>query len=167
MEKRVTIDGYPNYRISNIGQIWNAKFNRTIKLTINAKGYSVVYLYNKGKRKNFFVHRLVYESFVGTIPDNYQINHKDEDKSNNAVANLELLTSKQNCNYGTRNKRLSDRQKVLKGKVVIQSSLDGSLIRRWQTLAEVHENGFNRSIVCRCCKGRIQTHRGYRWSYET
>ena len=67
----------------------------------NGHGYKFVYLWRENKSKRFYVHRLVAEAFIPN-PDKKQfVNHKDEDKSNNSVSNLEWCTSSENVNYGT------------------------------------------------------------------
>jgi hypothetical protein len=69
--------------------------------------YWRVYLYKNGSRKKHLVHVLVYETFFGDIPEGMQVNHKDENKDNNSAFNLNLLTPKENCNWGTRNERIT------------------------------------------------------------
>lgn len=56
--------------------------------------------------------RLVYMAHKGLIPKGLQVNHKDEDKENNCIENLELMTQKENCNYGTRNQRISQTKRL-------------------------------------------------------
>lgn len=113
-------EGY--YQVSNFGRIRSitrkAKTKilnnnyRTIKgqLISPAKtkdGYLKVSLSKKHKRYYFRVHRLVANAFLSN-PNNYPvINHKDENKLNNRVDNLEWCSIKYNCNYGTRNERIS------------------------------------------------------------
>lgn len=75
-----------------------------MKCSITHNGYKRVLL----QGKQHFVHRLVYEAFFGEIPVGMQINHKSEDKLDNRPENLELLSPKDNSNYGTRNKRISE-----------------------------------------------------------
>ena len=76
------------------------------------RGYLRVYLYKNGKGKSFYIHRLVAEAFIPN-PNKYQeVNHKDENSSNNRADNLEWCTHKYNSNYGTRNKRVSLTQKI-------------------------------------------------------
>lgn len=53
----------------------------------------------------------MYMAHVGVIPQGMQINHKDEDKTNNSIDNLELMTNKENSSYGTRNERISKAMK--------------------------------------------------------
>lgn len=60
--------------------------------------------------------RLVYMAHIGVIPEGMQINHKDENKVNNCIDNLELMTNKENCSYGTRNARISKSMKRYRAK---------------------------------------------------
>lgn len=107
-----TIPEAPDYQISNLGRVKSNKFNyrsRILKQKTGKTGYKMIGLCIKPKRKFFLVHRLVLSTFKPVENMNeLEINHKDEDKSNNSLTNLEWVTSKENCNYGNRNKKLSD-----------------------------------------------------------
>ena len=104
----------PDYQISTFGRIMSCKYKNTKLLTPSKKetGYLEIGLsYKTNKRKWFLVHRLVLSVF-NPIPnmDKMEVNHKDENKSNNRLENLEWVTSFENCNYGTRNDRLKEKQ---------------------------------------------------------
>ena len=71
-------------------------------------GYLFVILSCNGKRKIINVHRLVAEAFISNINNLPEVNHKDEDKTNNRVENLEWCDHKYNMNYGTRNIRAKE-----------------------------------------------------------
>ena len=122
------IEGYEGlYEVSNTGQV--RSFDRYVKYSngrihlhkgkvlspsIRYDGYLVVLLSYNGKHKMFSVHRLVAEAFIPN-PDNLpQVNHKDEDKTNNSVENLEWCDNKYNMNYGTRKRRVIE-TKIEKG----------------------------------------------------
>ena len=94
------------YQISNLGRvkrIWKTKEN--ICTPILQKEYYYINLCKHQKSKRKLLHRLVAQAFIPN-PDNLtEVNHKDEDKLNNRVENLEWCTSKYNSNYGTRNIR--------------------------------------------------------------
>lgn len=64
-------------------------------------GYTHVLLSKNGERKTLDVHPLIWKTFNGEIPNDMQVNHIDEDKTNNKLDNLELLSPKDNTNYGT------------------------------------------------------------------
>jgi len=100
------IKGYDNYEVSIHGDVRHKKTKQVKKPTPDKDGYLVIGLYNKG-RNVCKVHRLVGEAFIDNkgLPE---INHKDEDKTNNHISNLEWCTHKYNCNYGTRGKRISE-----------------------------------------------------------
>ena len=110
------IEGYEGlYQVSNLSRVRSLNYNKTgqIKELSYAKrrGYLGVTLYKNGKPKTFTVHRLVARMFIPN-PNNYpQVNHKDENKINNNVSNLEWCTVLYNNCYGTRLKRVSDKNK--------------------------------------------------------
>jgi hypothetical protein len=113
------ISGYEGlYQVSNTGKVRSLNYRHTgktkvMKPSTNKLGYKCVNLCKDGKRKIYFIHRLVALAFIPN-PNNYPIiNHKDENPSNNAVWNLEWCTYEYNNNYGNRNKKLSE---AIKGK---------------------------------------------------
>lgn len=86
---------------------------KQLKQSVHTNGYKIVALTKDGKTKNLFVHRIVAESFIDN-PNNLPfVNHKDEDKANNFVDNLEWCTNEYNIRYGTARKR---RATALKGR---------------------------------------------------
>lgn len=113
------IEGYEGlYQVSNTGEVKSLNYrgngeSKLLKQGTNKKGYKIVSLFKNGKGKSHRVHRLVAMTFI-LNPNNYrEVNHKDENKYNNNVDNLEWCNAKYNNNYGTRNKRASE---SLKGK---------------------------------------------------
>lgn len=175
------IKGYEGkYQVSNYGNVKSLNYHRTgkeklMKPVQNTKGYFWVMLCKPLKK--FFIHRLVANAFIPN-PDNLPcVNHKDEDKTNNHVNNLEFCTHKYNNEYGTRLKRVIETQ--LKNhklsKKVYQYTLDGELVKEWKSIRECSRNGFDKGNIVSCCKGgrfrnnkwvNITQHRGYKWSYE-
>ena len=111
------IKGYEGkYKISNLGRVKSLKdskgnYREKILKHRNNCGYLYVDLYKNSRGKTYQVHRLVAEAFIPN-PNNLPcVNHKDENPSNNCVENLEWCTTKYNANYGTRNKRVSEKMK--------------------------------------------------------
>ena len=87
----------PNYLVSDHGDIFNIKRDKMLNKTIH---HEYVTAYNKISRGgSAFVHRIVYETFVGDIPEGMQINHLDGNKQNNKLDNLELCTASQNVQH--------------------------------------------------------------------
>lgn len=96
-----------NYLVSPEGTILSLYTNKKIKHGRDKQGYHIVRIKINGKTATRRVHRMVALCFIPN-PENFpQVNHKDENKDNNNVDNLEWVTAKQNCNYGTRNERIS------------------------------------------------------------
>ena len=153
-----------HYQVSNFGSVKSIKFGKEIilKQHINKGGYYYVCLLKNGKHKNYYVHRLVAQAF---IPNPYklpQVNHKDENKTNNNVDNLEWCTNEYNHNYGTINERISQSQ----SKPVLQYDLNGNLIKEWKSINECGRNGFNQGDICKCCNGKRKTAKGFIWVYK-
>ena len=105
------IIGYENlYKINNYGEVLSLRSNKILKPNNNGIGYFIIQLCKNGKRKNYLIHRLVAEHFLDNPNNLPEVNHKDEDKSNNFVNNLEWCKHKYNMNY----KRLQKRQQISK-----------------------------------------------------
>lgn len=96
-------------------------------------------------------------------PNNYdQVNHKDENKLNDCVDNLEWCNAKYNMNYGTAPMRRGLKTR----KPVNQYSLDGTLIKRWECASVAEkETGICHSHIARCCKGKLKQTKGFVWKY--
>lgn len=109
-EQWKNIEGY-NYQVSSKGRIRN-KGTKAIKKTfINERGYIVVSLYKEKRLKTFRLHRLVAKAFIPNPQNLPEINHIDEDKTNNHITNLEWCTREYNLAYGTRGLRQSKTMK--------------------------------------------------------
>lgn len=95
-EKFVKVKGYDGYEVSNTGKIKSLKTNRLLKPQKNNCGYLYILLSDQNKKVRInLIHRLVFDSFIG-IEDGLEINHLDEDKENNRLDNLELITHEDN-----------------------------------------------------------------------
>lgn len=102
MEQWLSVINYPNYQVSNLGQIRNIKTGRILKPNSNAKGYCYVCLTNADAQKSISVHRLVAIHFLGDYSSTLTVNHKDFNKKNNKVSNLEWLTLKANIQHSAK-----------------------------------------------------------------
>ena len=172
------------YKVSNLGRILSLNYQNTGKAEVMTPfevgtGYLQVQLWKNKEYKTCLVHRLVAETFLDNPENKPQVNHKDEDKTNNFVflnedgsvdkekSNLEWSTPKDNCNHGTRNERSAKTRTNGKlSKRVLQLSLSGDLIKEWESTRECERNGFDHSAVAKCCNGKQKSHKGFRFMYK-
>ena len=163
------------YEVSNIGRVRSLSRivecndgrkrkikDRTLKCSRNSGGYSGVTLHKDGCTKFVNIHRIVAEAFVPNPLEKEEVNHKDENPSNNHASNLEWVTHKENLNYGTRNERIAKAN----SKPVAQYTKDGAFIKALASAAEVKRQlGFNHSNIIQVAKGNRKTACGFIWKY--
>lgn len=171
------VKGYEGlYEVSNRGRIRSVdrwvtdedgikrfRKGKILKPGPDKKGYLHVGLGRNGKKRFFLVHRLVAMAWLDNSEGKPQINHIDEDKSNNDVSNLEWTTAKENTNWGTGCKRsAASRSKAVQ-------ALDpetGQVVMKYSSTMEAERNGFNSSNISACCLGKCRTHKGFAWRYK-
>lgn len=149
------------YKVSNFGNVYSVRSDKQLKHSKNRGGYLFVVLCTDGKPKQFKVHRLVAISFL-TNPDNKpQVNHIDEDKTNNRLDNLEWVTAKENTNYGSRNKKAA-KSNSKNIKVIYQDNT----YEYWDSASEfAREFGVHRQHVNDVLLGRQKTTNGMKFEY--
>jgi len=163
------------YEVSNSGKVrmlrnGNSHYMAEKRCQKNNKGYLTTMLSNKDRsRKRWLVHRLVAIAFLPN-PNNYPyINHKDENKENNSVDNLEWCDNRYNVLYSLeRHERATPNTRNGKRKHmrVIQCTMDGEVIREWENAREVfRETGMSDCSVTSCCLGKRNMAYGYKWRY--
>jgi predicted esterase YcpF (UPF0227 family) len=152
-----------NYEISNTGQLRNTKTGRVLKSKMSNKGYVKYGVSVSGKYKDVFAHRAVAEAFIPNPDNKPQVNHKDGNKQNNDYTNLEWSTSSENIVHAYENNLMNSSHCV---KAVIQLSKNGEEVHTYGSIEEAAASiGGSPSHINACCRGRRNTHRGYRWSY--
>ena len=87
---------FTNYAASKEGKVINIKTGRKMKMCKNHAGYYRFNLQHKKRRKHYFQHRFVFEAIKGVISEGFEIDHKNEVKTDNRIINLQLLTHQQN-----------------------------------------------------------------------
>ena len=165
---------YSNYAASNLGRVKSLgndknRKEKLIKPQLVNNGYLQFNACQNGKVvARPYVHRFVWECFhQEIIPKELEINHINEDKTDNRIfENLELCTHSENINYGTRNKRIAEAQ----SKQVGQYTLEGNLVKVWESTAECGRNGFNSGNISACCRNCYtpnspNIYKHFKWKY--
>lgn len=149
------IKGYEGlYAITSCGKVWSYRSKKFLKAIKNKKGYMIVNLCNNG-RKTLRVHRLVMETYCPCENmESLEVNHKDENKENNCLNNLEWCNHEYNNNYGTRTQRAS--KKVL----CVETGIT------YLSIAEAErQTGISDSGISAVCRKKRKTAGGYHWEY--
>lgn len=164
------IEVIEGYKVSNLGEVYSMKTGKVLKKHTDRYGYLYVGVYINSKLKFKKVHRLVAMAFLDNYSDSLQVNHKNENKTDNRVENLEMCDNKYNCNYGSRKTALS--------KPVIQETLSGEFVREWASTRDIEkELGFSNTSISACCRGFARDYHsgkvysvhqafGYKWKYK-
>ncbi|MGM0807539.1 MAG: NUMOD4 domain-containing protein [Bacillota bacterium] len=180
MEEWKDIKGYEGvYQVSNLGRVKSlprhiSRYNdngylvkeKVLKQMIHTGGYLQVGLRKNGKTTCKFVHRLVGEAFILNLNQLPQINHKDEDKTNNKVSNLEWCDNTYNNIYGTkieRQKQSEYLQRVMKP--IKGTNLETGEVLLFDSVNSATKKGFVRRGIRGCLDGIANHHHGYRWEY--
>lgn len=165
------IKGYEGlYQVSNLGRvksqkridlIGRSKSSRILKAHPNGGKYLDVTLFNQKGRNYFLVHRLVAQAFIPNPENKPQINHIDENRTNNCVSNLEWCTAKYNLNYGNRRKSAIESMK----KPIISISPDGIIKQEVSATDFSKRTGIDVRNVNAVLKGRRNHTHGYHFKY--
>lgn len=169
------------YQVSNKGNIYSVARKdalgrkiggRTLKPRYHKDGYLQVILCKNGIRKNKLIHRLVLETFVENPNNLPEVNHKDENKINNGLSNLEWCDTSYNNNHGTRNRRIGQ----TKSKKVRAVNVKTGEFITFNSAKEAISKGYSR-VLYQACRGAYDdgkgnllgdghTYKGHRWYYE-
>ena len=158
------IKGYEGlYQVSSLGRVkslpkYHFNYCRILK-PVKTAGYLRVCLHKSFNQKDHLIHRLVAEAFIPNPANLPQVNHKDEDKNNNNVSNLEWCTSEYNMNYGTRLSKVSA--------PVIMCEKDGKVIEEFNSISSAHKKyRYSTGSISECCNGKRNSAYGFIWKFN-
>lgn len=156
------LNGYSNYEIDiNNGTVFNLKTKKYIG-SVGTKGYLQTSLTDDIGEQHFWqMHRLIWTTAYGEIPEGMQVNHINEDKMNNSIFNLNLMTPKENCNWGSCIERRS--QKCLKPILALKNGVIQMFFP--SATDAVTMLNLTNSGISLCCSGKRNTYKGYQWMY--
>ena len=181
-EKWEKIKDFPNYEISNLGNVRNSKM-KLLKPHKKQKGYLQVQLYYQNRKKKFSIHRLVAQSFIPN-PNNYsQVNHRNGIKTDNKVCNLEWCSPLYNNLHAIKTglrKPFSNEEKIIRSermkrirpnmneryREVVGINLITGETRNYHRIVDAEKDGFSKSGVYATCCGKVRWHKGWFWHYK-
>lgn len=163
------------YEVSNLGNIKSLNYCRTgqkkiLKCLRHISGYLQISLRKNNQSYKITIHKIVATAFVEN-PNNYtEINHKDEDKTNNSANNLEWCTHKDNCNYGSRTERTirtrNEKGSLSAERTVRQYTLDGKLVGEYRSQSEASRKfGIKASDISKCTHRKVKSVKGFVWRF--
>lgn len=181
------IVGYEGlYEVSNLGRVKSLNRERKqgignyyreekiLKSELNHKGYSIVSLHNNNVKKTKFIHRLVAMAFLSNLENKPQVNHKDGNKQNNCVENLEWCTNKENMQHAFENGLHKGGNygkfggEHNRAKKIKQYDLQGEFIQQWNSIIDITRNlNILSQNISKCCKKQYgrKTAGGFIWRY--
>lgn len=170
------------YEVSNLGNVRSLfRYKKQLKWNVSNSGYATVELFRDKISKRLLVHRLVADAFLSNTHNFPIVNHKDENKLNNNVNNLEWCTQGYNLAYNNGHKRRAESSRWFYDELsikfckdnpaikvaVVQMSLSGEFIKEWASAKEAAKGlGCKSNHICECCKNKRKPFNGFKWKYK-
>lgn len=168
------IEGYAPYRVSDKGRVMG--YGGVLRPSTCNKGYKSIILSKEGKRKSFYVHRLVAFAFVPNPDPEHltQVNHIDEDKGNNVALNIEWVSHQRNITYGNRTKNMvntidknRDRRKPVIAFKLNEEELKITDVMSFDSINQASNAlGVQSSAIRSCLQGVQKTSKGWRFELK-
>ena len=163
--RNLRLKHFEHFQVSNQGRVRNSKTGHEIAQGDNGRGYVNIKLKARPYSTTTYAHRLVAMEFLDDFDPDLEVNHKDKNKRNNAVSNLEMVTGSEN-KYWSRDEYVAGHIKT-QGKIVQVCDLDGNVLFESEGLWETcRKYGFDPRAVQRVIKGVHRCHKGYTFKYK-
>lgn len=151
---RKPIENYENfYEVDSEGYVFSKRFRKNLKPFKCRQGYLYVDLFDGESKKRFAIHRLVAKHFKEGYADHKVVNHMNKDKLNNDHTNLEWVTQRENILH-------ANARKIAK---LDKDTLE--VIKTYDAIVDAELDGFKTPEIVHCCKGRQNSHYGFKWKY--
>ena len=176
------------YQASNMGNIRSIARKHTkggiLRYSMGSGGYKQLVLCKNGKPRTYMIHRLIAKTFLTNDNNLKEINHKDENKLNNCLENLEYCDRIYNQNYGTAIIRMvknhNYKESIIKSaahrdynliaqktrKKILQLDLNDNIIKEWDGIRVASKQlSLSVSNISKCCNNKAKTCGNYRWKF--
>lgn len=160
-----SIPKFSAYECSNTGLF--RRNGRLLKMSNHEKGYKNIRFCKNGKQHSFRAHRVIYETFVGDIPQDKEINHLDGIKSNNAVSNLQCCSHLENMRHAVNTQliKIKTGKDCVLSKPIIGKHIQTGELVRFDSQADARRFGFNQGNIQAVLQGKRNHHKQFTWHY--
>ena len=168
-------ESYEKYEVSTYGRIRNSQTLHIKKTQVDYRGYEVATIYRNNddpnkKLKSIKIHRAVASTFLENFDYSLTVNHKDGNKLNNMLSNLEWCSQKENNQHSASvlgySEMFSKNAKRTFSKKVLQLDKNENLINEWESTREAERQlGFKHENISKCARGERKQYHGYLWRY--
>lgn len=157
-----TVQEYENYEVNQLGEIRHKSRRRVLKPRVSPNGYLYVNFNIAGRRTNFAVHRIVLNAFTPHEDKSLEVNHKNYDRTDNRLENLEWVSSSENKKHA--NKKVQNRHS--RGKEIHQYSKTGEYIKTFPSVTDAAKSiGLGVAALSNCALGRTKSSGGFVWKF--